>query len=195
MRGIAKQYGSVAALRGIDFTLDRGEVMALLGENGAGKSTLVKVLSGLERLDSSTIKIGGQPVRLRSPAASLHAGVAYVTQELSIVGALSVAENICMGGGDDRVLWTARPQGAALSRPGRARRHRSRDARWFPLGRAAAACRNRPPAFAHARILVLDEPTAALSDAEIEKVKTVVRTLAAEGRSIIYVTHRFGEVC
>jgi len=108
MRGIVKRYGSVAALQGVDFALDRGEVMALLGENGAGKSTLVKILAGLEHADSGTIEIGGQAVKLRSPGQSLQAGVAYVTQELSIVGALSVAENICLGAADARMLWTAK---------------------------------------------------------------------------------------
>src|SRR5258708_12880026 len=100
MHGIFKRYGSVTALQGIDFALARGEVMALLGENGAGKSTLVKILAGLERADSGTIEIDGQPVRLRSPNQSLQAGVAYVTQELSIVAPLSVAENICLGDPD-----------------------------------------------------------------------------------------------
>ncbi len=108
MLGISKRYGSVTALQGADFTLKRGEVMALLGENGAGKSTLVKILAGLERADAGTIEIAGEPVRLRSPTQSLHAGVAYVTQELSIVGPLSVAENICLGGTDQRVIWTGR---------------------------------------------------------------------------------------
>ncbi len=106
MRSIAKRYGSVTALAGVDFTLRRGEVMALLGENGAGKSTLVKILAGLERPDSGTIEIDGQAVRFRSPHQSLHAGVAYVTQELSIISALSVAENICLGG-NTSPIWTA----------------------------------------------------------------------------------------
>ena len=197
MHGIAKQYGSVAALRGVDFTLDRGEVMALLGENGAGKSTLVKILAGLERPDAGTIEIDGQAVRLRSPGQSLHAGVAYVTQELSIVGALSVAENICMGGGDDRVLWTAKRL-ARKVRPYLALVGLDDIDPGMPAGQLSVA-RQQLVEIArllsrNARILILDEPTAALSDAEIDKVKAVVRTLAAEGRSIIYVTHRLGEV-
>src|SRR4051812_22121892 len=90
VRRLTKRYGVVTALQGVDFTLRRGEVMALLGENGAGKSTLVKILAGLERADAGTIEIDGQPVHLRSTGQSLKAGVAYVTQELSIVGTLSV---------------------------------------------------------------------------------------------------------
>src|SRR5580658_4886911 len=98
MLGIEKRYGTVTALQGVDFSLRQGEVMALLGENGAGKSTLVKLLAGLERPDSGTIAIDGQPIRLRSPHQALHAGIAYASQELSIIGAMSVAENICFGG-------------------------------------------------------------------------------------------------
>jgi ribose transport system ATP-binding protein len=197
MRGISKRYGSVIALQGVDFSLARGEVMALLGENGAGKSTLVKILAGLERPDAGTIEIGDETVRLRSPTQSLHAGVAYVTQELSIVAALSVAENICLGGGDRHGIWSSR----------RLDRKVRRFLALVGLGDIDSATAAGELSVAQqqlveiarllsrdARILILDEPTAALSDAEIEKVKTVVRTLAAEGRSIIYVTHRLGEV-
>ncbi len=106
MSGISKRYGSLSALQDVDFALARGEVMALLGENGAGKSTLVKILAGLERADAGNVEIEGQPIRLRSPSHSLQAGVAYVTQELSIVGPLSVAENICLGGRDQQAVWT-----------------------------------------------------------------------------------------
>ncbi|MEO8666936.1 MAG: ATP-binding cassette domain-containing protein, partial [Bauldia sp.] len=107
MRGITKRYGAVTALNGVDFTLRRGEVMALLGENGAGKSTLVKILAGLERPDSGTAEIAGQPARIRTPYQSLQSGVAYVTQELSIIAPLSVAENICLGGSNASPIWTA----------------------------------------------------------------------------------------
>ena len=106
MTGISKRYGALSALQDVDFALARGEVMALLGENGAGKSTLVKILAGLERADAGDVEIEGQPIRLRSPSHSLQAGVAYVTQELSIVGPLSVAENICLGGRGQQALWT-----------------------------------------------------------------------------------------
>ena len=108
MVGIEKRYGPVTALQGVDFSLRKGEVMALLGENGAGKSTLVKLLAGLERPDGGTVAIDGQPVRFRSPHQSLHAGIAYVTQELSTIGALSVAENICLGGDSKSPIWTTR---------------------------------------------------------------------------------------
>ena len=195
--GLTKSYGSVAALKGVEFELRRGEVMALLGENGAGKSTLVKILAGLEQSDAGHIEIGGRPARLRNPSQSLQAGVAYVTQELSIISALSVAENICLGGRSQNPIWTA----SALSQ---------RVKPYLELvglgdidpataaGKLSVAQRQLVEIARllsrDAKILILDEPTAALSDVEIEKVTSVVTKLAKEGRSIIYVTHRLGEV-
>jgi ribose transport system ATP-binding protein len=195
--GLTKSYGSVTALKGVEFGLRRGEVMALLGENGAGKSTLVKILAGLEHPDAGQIEIGGRPARLRNPSQSLQAGVAYVTQELSIISALSVAENICLGGRSQNPIWTA----SALAQrvkpylelvglgdidPG------------ITAGKLSVAQRQLVEIARllsrNAQILILDEPTAALSDVEIEKVTSVVTKLAKEGRSIIYVTHRLGEV-
>jgi ABC-type sugar transport system ATPase subunit len=197
MLGISKRYGSVTALQDADFTLARGEVMALLGENGAGKSTLVKILAGLERADAGTIEIAGEPVRLRSPTQSLHAGVAYVTQELSIVGPLSVAENICLGATDRRVIWTGRRLDQRV-RPFLELVGLGKLDSRVPAGSLSVAQQQLVEVARllsrNARILILDEPTAALSDAEIGKVKEVVLKLAAEGRSIIYVTHRLGEV-
>ncbi len=197
MTGIAKRYGSVQALQGVDFSLRRGEVMALLGENGAGKSTLVKILAGLERADAGTIEIGGKEVRIRTPGQSLQAGVAYVTQELSIIAPLSVAENICLGGSSANPIWT-RAQLAERVRPHLALVGLEDIDPAMPAGNLSVAQRQLVEIARllsrDARILILDEPTAALSDVEIEKVKFVVRKLAGEGRSIIYVTHRLGEV-
>ena len=196
MRGIVKRYGAVTALQGVDFTLERGEVMALIGENGAGKSTLVKILAGLERPDAGIIEIDGRQVRLRTPNQSLHAGVAYVTQELSIISALSVAENICLAGNTSPIWTTA--QLAARVRPYLSLVGLGDIDTAMPAGSLSVAQRQLVEIARllsrDARILILDEPTAALSDTEIEKVMTVVRTLASEGRSIIYVTHRLGEV-
>ncbi len=143
------------------------------------------------------VEIAGSPVRLRSTSQSLQAGVAYVTQELSIVAPLSVAENICLGGTDQHPIWSSRRLEKRV-RPfldlvGLGSIDSATPAGSLSLAQqqlveiARLLSRN-------ARILILDEPTAALSDAEIEKVKAVVRKLAAEGRSIIYVTHRLGEV-
>ena len=197
MSGISKRYGSLSALQDVDFALARGEVMALLGENGAGKSTLVKILAGLERADAGAVEIEGQPIRLRSPSHSLQAGVAYVTQELSIVGPLSVAENICLGGREQEVVWTS-ARLADQVKPFLALVGLESIDPSVPAGSLSVAQQQLVEIARllsrNARILILDEPTAALSDVEIEKVKAVVRKLASEGRSIIYVTHRLGEV-
>lgn len=197
MSGISKRYGSLSALQDVDFALARGEVMALLGENGAGKSTLVKILAGLERADAGNVEIEGQPIRLRSPSHSLQAGVAYVTQELSIVGPLSVAENICLGGRDQQAVWT-RGRLAEQVKPFLALVGMESIDPSVPAGSLSVAQQQLVEIARllsrNAQILILDEPTAALSDVEIEKVKAVVRKLASEGRSIIYVTHRLGEV-
>ena len=197
MSGISKRYGSLSALQDVDFALARGEVMALLGENGAGKSTLVKILAGLERADGGAVEIEGLPIRLRSPGHSLQAGVAYVTQELSIVGPLSVAENICLGGRELEVIWT-RTRLANQVKPFLALVGLESIDPSVPAGSLSIAQQQLVEIARllsrNARILILDEPTAALSDVEIEKVKAVVRKLASEGRSIIYVTHRLGEV-
>lgn len=197
MTAVKKSYGSLMALKGVDFTLGKGEVMALLGENGAGKSTLVKLIAGLEQPDSGAIEIRGRAVRLRSPQQSLEEGVAYVSQELSIVPSLTVAENICLGGRITGPFWTDRRLAARvrpyLERVGLGDVNPSSFAGSLSVAQqqlveiARMLSRN-------AQILILDEPTAALSDVEIEKVLGVVRTLANEGRSIIYVTHRLGEV-
>jgi len=197
MLGIEKRYGSVTALQGVDFSLRMGEVMALLGENGAGKSTLVKLLAGLERPDSGTVAIDGQPVRFRSPHQSLYAGIAYVTQEPSTIGALSVAENICLGGDSKSPIWTTRKLRDRVKPHLEAVGLSDLDS-MTPVDQLSVAQRQLVEIARllsrNARILMLDEPTAALSDVESEKVKAVVKALARKGRSIIYVTHRLGEV-
>jgi ribose transport system ATP-binding protein len=171
--------------------------MALLGENGAGKSTLVKILAGLVRPDDGSIQIEGREVDLHTPARSRAAGIAVVQQELSLVPTLSAAENLFLGGGNVDGLWT--------------RRRLVRRARPFlelvGLGDFDAATPVESLSVAErqlveiarlvarrAQILILDEPTAALADVEIERVERVVRSLAAEGRAVVYVTHRLGEV-
>lgn len=197
MRGIHKSYGSVRALRGVDFDLRPGEIMALLGENGAGKSTLVKVIAGLEAADSGTIEIDGAPNPLGSSRRSRSAGIAVAEQELSVIGPLTVAENIFLGGVPFRGMWTkarlanaARPHLAAVGL-----QHIDPGAEIADLTVAERQLIEIARLLARdARILVLDEPTAALSDADIDRVKSTVVSLAASGRSIVYVTHRLGEV-
>lgn len=197
VRRLSKRYGSIRALDEVDFELRPGEIMALLGENGAGKSTLVKVLAGLVPPDSGSIEIEGRPADLFPAARSQAAGVAVVHQEYSLVPAMTVAENLVLGQAGQPALWLpgalrrrARPLLEAVGLghldPGdRVERLSVAEMQLVEIARLLAR---------DARILIFDEPTAALADREIERVLAVIRQLAAEGRSVIYVTHRLGEV-
>lgn len=185
------------ALSDVDFELRAGEVMALLGENGAGKSTIVKVLSGLVRPDEGVIEIDGVPVDISSSSASQQAGISVVQQEYSTVGSMSIAENLLLGQRGAKRLWGTRflRQNAQplLERVGLG----NLDSRTLVEDLTVAEMQLLEIARVltrDAKIVIFDEPTAALSDAEIVRVLNVVRTLAAEGRSIIYVTHRLNEV-
>jgi ribose transport system ATP-binding protein len=195
--GISKSYGAVGALIDAHITLKPGEVMALLGENGAGKSTIVKIISGLISHDEGTIKIDGHEVELHTVNASQAAGIAVVHQEFSTVGTLTVAENLVLGQREGPWWWGPRRLNrsarAILARVGledldpgtRVEKLSLAEMQLVEIARVLAK---------DAKIVIFDEPTAALSDAEIERVLKVVKRLAAEGRSIIYVTHRLGEV-
>ncbi|MCW2582133.1 MAG: transporter ATP-binding protein [Klenkia sp.] len=195
--GITKTYGAFAALTDVTFELRAGEVMALLGENGAGKSTIVKILSGLVAADAGTVTIDGEPVTLTGVASSQAAGIAVVQQEYSTVRTMTVAENLFLG--QRSAPWWWRPgrlvarSKAVLARVGlqdldpRTRVEQLTVAEMQLLEIARVLARD-------ARIIVFDEPTAALSDAEIVRVLEAARRLASEGRSIVYVTHRLGEV-
>lgn len=197
LRGIRKSYGAVQALKGVDFELRSGEVMALLGENGAGKSTAVKIMSGLESPDDGEILIDGTAATIGSTQRSRQFGIAVAEQELSIIGSLTVAENIFIAGVPFTGVWTKRRL-AAAARPHLeavglehvdpatlAEELSVAERQLVEIARLLAQ---------NARILILDEPTAALSDSEIERVKSTVTRLAQSGRAIVYVTHRLGEV-
>jgi ribose transport system ATP-binding protein len=194
---VSKRYGSVQALNEVDFELRQGEVMALLGENGAGKSTLVKVLSGLVQPDTGTIEIDGAPVDLFPSAQSQAAGVAVVHQEYSSVPTLTVAENLVLGQTGVSALWLpwrlnarARDLLAVVGLDDldpRTPVERLTPAETQLVEIARLLVRD-------ARILIFDEPTAALADKEIERILAVIKRLAVEGCGIIYVTHRLPEV-
>jgi len=197
MEGISKRFGSIHALSDVSFEVRPGEVMALVGENGAGKSTLVKILVGLHRPDEGRITIEGRETDLSSSRRAEEARIAIVQQELSLVPTMSIAENVALG--DTRSPSWRTPQGLVsrtapfLDRVGLGDLDPLGEVRWLSVAErqlveiARLIARN-------ARVLILDEPTAALSDREIDRVIEVVRAVRAEGRSVIYVTHRLGEV-
>ena len=197
MTNIVKSYGPTQVLEGVSLAVGAGQVMALMGENGAGKSTLVKILAGIEPLDDGTIEIDGRPVSIRSPAQARAAGVGYVAQELSIIDSLSVAENVFLGDASIGIMRSVAKL-AALAKPYLARvglEHIDPMA----LAEEYSVAERQLVEIARllsrkARIAILDEPTAALSETEIVRVKAAVRALAAEGCAVIYVTHRMPEV-
>jgi ABC-type sugar transport system ATPase subunit len=197
IRGLSKSFGGVRALDGVGLTVPTGQVHALLGHNGAGKSTLIKCLGGAFPPDAGTIAIGGTTHERLTPRESIAAGVAIIFQTLSVVDALTVAENIFLGQEwtrYGRVVRTAQEEVAAglLARVAATCSPRDRVGD-LPMGQrqlveiAKALSRS-------ASVLVLDEPTAALSRAESDALAERVEDLRAQGLAIVYVTHLLSEV-
>lgn len=196
MRGISKSYPGVRALRNVDLQLRRGEVLALLGENGAGKSTLIKILGGAHAPDSGVVVLEGKPFELNSPAASARAGIAVIYQELNLVAQLTPWENIFLG--QERGWgWTQRVEereraAALLKQLGQPL---DLESRCGDLSIAQQQVVEIAKSLARqARILVLDEPTAALTPQEVDRLLDLIRRLRAEGIGIIYISHRLDEV-
>ena len=198
LRGVQKRYGGVRALRGVDLDVLAGEVHALVGENGAGKSTLIKIVSGAELADEGTAEIDGAPLTGGSTQAAMEAGIATVYQEPHLFGELTVAENVFLGRElrtSGRVDWaTQRTRvGELLTQIGLD--PAIGDVRVADLPVAEQQLVSIAKAFAHsAKILIPDEPSAILTDREIEVLFGVVRNLRAAGVGIIYISHRLDEL-
>ncbi|WP_328608489.1 sugar ABC transporter ATP-binding protein [Amycolatopsis sp. NBC_00345] len=198
VRGVTKSFGAVAAVAGVSFPLFAGEAHALVGENGAGKSTIVKMLAGVHRPDEGALLLDGEPVAFSSPAGAKAAGIAVIYQEPTLFPDLSVAENIVMGrhprrglGMIDRAAIRAEAErlfarlGVRID-PGRPARGLSiADQQIVEIAKALSA---------DARVLVMDEPTAALSLVEVERLFSVARALRDEGAAIMFISHRFEEI-
>lgn len=200
MRGISKRFSGVQALQDVTLQVQRGEVVALIGENGAGKSTLMKVLGGVHQPDAGTISIGGRPVIIHKVADAIAAGVSFIHQELNVLDNLDVAGNVFLGreplkGGPlrlvdrTRMLAETQPYLDRLGLPIRAD---------LPLSQLSLAQQQMveiaKALSLKARILIMDEPTSSLTLAETERLIQVVHDLRAQGVSIIYISHRLGEV-
>jgi len=199
LRGVTKRFGGITALDHVDFDLRPGEIHALLGENGAGKSTLIKVLGGIHVPDAGSIHIDGRPAPIRSVADANRRGIRLIHQELSLAPNLTIAENIYLGREPRR-----------LGLLDRRRMERDAEALVQALGlreirqvrtvvsvltvahrqlveiARALSCR--------ARVLVLDEPTSSLSEAETESLFATLRRLREQGVGIIYISHRLSEI-
>ena len=201
-RGIGKRFGALQALEGIDLALAEGEVTALVGDNGAGKSTFVKILAGAHPPSCGELLIGGAAVRLRSPQDAAACGIATIYQELAVAENLSVVENVFLGRERSRRLL-----GVPFLRR-RAMRERVRqllrelDAHVpdpdAPVGSLSGGQR-QAVAIARAlereaRLVIMDEPTAALAVAETRKVLELIRRLRAGGRAVLLVSHNLADV-
>jgi ABC-type uncharacterized transport system ATPase subunit len=192
LRQIQKRFGSVHALRGADFTLEPGEVHALLGENGAGKTTLMHVAYGLVRPDAGKVVVGGVPRAVTSPRTARRLGVGMVHQHFTSIPALSVAENVALAAG-----WPVTPE--PLHQRVRALGERVS----LPLdpdllaGRLSVGLKQRleivKALAADARILLLDEPTAVLAPGEANELFRVIRAFTESGGSVVLITHKLDE--
>ena len=194
---LSKRFGAIQALRDVSLTVRPGSVVGLCGHNGAGKSTLVKSLVGLVRPDSGEILVDGVPVRPRDPQDAQAHGIALVDQELSLVPALSVADNIFLGGAG-RPLFTRRRRQHAVARRLLERVSLSHVSPATPVEALRMGERQLIEIARllgrDSRVLILDEPTASLSSGETENVFAAIRHAAAQGHGVIYVSHRLDEV-
>jgi len=198
LRDAAKSYGAVRALRDGDLALRPGEVRALVGENGAGKSTLVKVLGGVVRRDGGEMLVHGEPVDFHSPHDARDAGIAVIYQEPTLFPDLSIAENVVMGYHPlgrfkriDRRAMHAQVQGL-LDRLG-VRLDSERPVRGLSIADQQIVEIAKALSF-EARVLIMDEPTAALSGPEVERLFSVVRNLREHGSAVLFISHRLEEV-
>lgn len=196
-RGVRKAFPGVVALDAVDFEVFAGEVVALVGENGAGKSTLMKVLTGLQRVDEGEVQIDGAPVTLQGPLDALRRGIALIHQELSLCDNLTVGAAMFLGAERRRgpflrqremdavaTSWLRRlglevDPGALVSSL------RVGEQQLLEIARALRA---------DARVLIMDEPTSSLTEAEAARLFEVVRELRSQGVGIVYITHRLGEI-
>ncbi|WP_188942298.1 sugar ABC transporter ATP-binding protein [Nakamurella endophytica] len=198
MRGIGKSFPGVQALRDVSLSVRRGEVVALLGENGAGKSTLINVLSGVFGHYDGTILLDGEPVDIHTPADAQRLGISTIHQELNLVPDMTVADNIFLGrerrsaaGLVDRRDTNARAR-ALLERVGLTvsprrlvRQCRVAEQQLIEVAKALSL---------NTRVLIMDEPTSALADAEVRRLFEVIRSLTADGVAIVYISHRLEEL-
>jgi len=197
LRGIGKSFGGTAVLAGIDLAIEPGTVHGLVGENGAGKSTLSKIIAGVTTADAGTMRLGGEPVVFASPREALTRGIATIAQELALVPALGVAENVFLGREPRRLglidrrrlrrqfLELAESTGFLLDPDAVVGSLRTADQQKVEILRALAR---------GASFIIMDEPTAALSAQDAETLHGVVRQLASSGRTVLLISHFLGEV-
>ena len=201
MKAVSKTFPGVVALDGVDLDVDAGEIVGLAGENGAGKSTLMKILGGIYQPDAGTLYIDGQQVQIRSVRDSIDKGIGFIHQELNVLGNLDVAENVFLG---REPVWAG-----PLKLVDRRNIHAQAD---LFLKRLGVEIPSRTPVkdlsiahqqmveiakalFLEARILIMDEPTSSLTLTETARLLEITKELKSQGVSVIYISHRLGEIC
>jgi inositol transport system ATP-binding protein len=197
MSGVSKRFPGVLALEGVDLEVGEAEVHALLGENGAGKSTLLKILSGAHAADSGAIELFGERVAFATPHDAQRAGIVTIYQEFTLAPDMSIAENVFIGREPGSRLFVSWRQLAARTKEITEKIGLRRDP--MTLVRDLSVAEQQLVEIARAlsmrsRLIVMDEPTAALSEAEVANLAAIIQTLKSEGISVIFVTHRLDEV-
>ncbi|MEO6726714.1 MAG: sugar ABC transporter ATP-binding protein, partial [Blastocatellia bacterium] len=203
MHAISKRFPGVVALDAVDFHVNLGEVVALLGENGAGKSTLMKILGGVYQPDAGWVEVNGLPVAITSVNDSIRLGIAFIHQELNVLDNLDVAANVFLGREPVktgvwkpfRLIDRKRMNADALVHLKRLGLDVAPDMLLNRLSIAQQQMVEIAKALSlNARILIMDEPTSSLTLAETARLLDVVRELRAQGVSVVYISHRLGEV-
>lgn len=198
MRGITKEFPGVKALKSVDFNIYKGKTMALIGENGAGKSTLMKILTGVYEKTSGEIFLNGEPVQVRNAREALNMGIAIIHQELNLLPNLSIAENIFLGrepvNSFGKIQWSKLFKAAKeiMDRLGITESPETLVGE-LSIGKQQMVEIAKALSL-NARVIVMDEPTGALTDKETKSLFKVIGELKAEGRSIVYISHRLKEI-
>src|SRR6187551_2656343 len=194
--GISKTFPGVRANDGVDFDVRPGEIHALLGENGAGKSTLMNILAGLYRPDEGQVRVGGDGVEFRSPRDAIASGIGMVHQHFTLVPSQTVAENVLLGLERPRFrLDLKRTEGEVDRLAGEVGlRVDSRAPVWQLSVGEQQRVEIIKLLFHGARVLILDEPTAVLAPQEISEFFATLRSMVADGRSVVFISHKLGEV-
>src|SRR5882672_4026865 len=198
MRGISKRFPGVIALDNVSLRIGRGEVVAICGENGAGKSTLMKILGGVHQPDAGEIIIDGQPVKIHGVTDSMKFGIAFIHQELNVLGNLDVAANVFLGREPKNALGLIDSkkihadtvpfiQRLGLNISTRTRLDNLSIAQQQMVEIAKALSLN-------ARLIIMDEPTSSLTLTETDRLLELVCELSEQGVSVIYISHRLGEI-